>query len=403
VISSFGSGNSVQAFTMADSFRDQFHLPTWLTGGVSATLVALVILGGIRRIGNFTSRIVPVMAALYVLTALVVLVLHAGQIPGALAAIVTGAFNPAAAVGGFAGSTFIFTLIWGVKRGLFSNEAGQGSAPIAHAAARTDEPVREGAVALLEPFIDTLMICTLTGLVIICTGAWHTKKDAAYPLNAQSNITIVSDGCELGRTATLRRCALPPGRPLIVREGKVEGARFVLNQSFVDRPRLTSRGRPAEGQLLVDDAGRPSLIGSGGRRLPVELQGRVLQNASPLTALAFDLGLAPLLPRGLPVGPILVTISVFLFALSTAIGWSYYGDRSAQYLLGERAVLPYKLVFVAMHFVGAVVSLDVVWGFGDAALGSMSFPNLIAILALSPTVARLSREYFARDHEPVHR
>jgi len=300
VISSFGSGNAVQAFTVADQFRSDFGIPQWITGLVLVTLVGMVILGGIKRIGRVASRLAPFMAVLYVVSALVAILLHLDRVPGMFHLIVSSAFNPPAQIGGFAGATFLYTLVWGVKRGIFSNEAGQGSAPIAHAAAKTDEPVREGAVAMLGPFIDTLMICTMTGLVIVLTDAW-TVTDAT-------------------------------------------------------------------GQAL---------------------------NGSPMTAYAFQTALEPLIGGA---GKYLVTASVFLFAVSTAISWSYYGDRSIQYLFGERAVKPYKFVFLFMHFLGAVFSLEIVWGFGDIALGLMAIPNLIAVILLTPKVRDMTQDYFSREH-----
>lgn len=195
VISSFGSGNSVQAFTVADSFRSDFNWPTWVTGAILATLVGMVIIGGIKRIGKVTSRLVPIMSIIYFLGAMTVLVINAQNLPSAIATIFQDAFTAKAGVGGFVGSSFMFMLLWGVRRGIFSNEAGQGSAPIAHAAARTDEPVREGLVAMIGPYIDTLLICTLTGLVIVTVGVWHEKMPATIDFNDRSEITIMqSDG-----------------------------------------------------------------------------------------------------------------------------------------------------------------------------------------------------------------
>jgi AGCS family alanine or glycine:cation symporter len=405
VISSFGSGNAVQAFTMADQFRADLGVPTWLSGGVAAAVVALVILGGIKRIGAFASKVMPAMAVVYFTGAVVVLAMRVVDIPSAFATIIGGAFTPTAAVAGFTGASFIFTLRWGVKRGLFSNEAGQGSAPIAHAAARTDEPVREGAVALLEPFVDTLMICTLTGLIIVTTGVWSQKKESIYPVKAQSAITVVGEGCRLRADSELGNgCKLQAGRRFALNGGRPVGARLIVNHGFVDGPRFLHKDKPVEGTLTVNDKGRPSLLDAGGKPIHgAKLRGHTLLNGSPLTAWALQRGLAPIFPYG----HFIITLCVFLFALSTAIGWSYYGDRSAQYLfnhfgtaVGQRAVLGYKLVFVVMHFLGAIFSLEVVWGFGDAALGLMSFPNLVAILLLSGTVARLTREYFGREHMP---
>ncbi len=398
VISSFGSGNAVQAFTMADSFRADLGLPTWLTGGVAAFIVGLVIIGGIKRIGSFASRVMPAMAVLYFVAAVTVLALNFSEIPGAFATIVGEAFSATAAVAGFAGATFAFTLRWGVKRGLFSNEAGQGSAPIAHAAAKTDEAVREGSVALLEPFIDTICICTLTGLMIVCTGVWKDKKESTYPLTSQSAITVVSDRCKLDLDARTTDACKLENRRLGVVSGKIQGGHLIINHGMVDGATLVLSGsKPVTGTLAVNEDGQPRFEDDQGRRVRgVEVRGYVLQNGSPLTAWALEKGLGPLFPNG----AFIVTIAVFLFALSTAIGWSYYGDRSVQYLLGDGAILPYKLVFVAMHFLGAIFSLEVVWGFGDAALGMMSFPNLVAINILSGKVVLLTREYFARDHKP---
>ena len=399
VISSMGSGNAVQAFTMADSFRADFNVPTWITGACAATLVALVILGGIKRIGNVTSKVMPAMAGIYFLGALTILILNAGQIPGALGEIISGAMQPSAALGGFAGATFVFTLTWGVKRGLFSNEAGQGSAPIAHAAARTDEPVREGAVALLEPAIDTLLICTLTGLVIVTTGVWKDQKDAIYPLNAQSNIQVVHDRCIINRGGKLADdCKVADGRSFALIAGRIQGARFVLNNNFANNTLIKSRdkARLVDGKLLVGSNGSLKVIDDRGTELKAAMHGLVSLNASVLTAWAFERGLSPIIP----FGGQLVTLCVFLFAISTAIGWSYYGDRSIRYIFGPKATLPYKIVFVAMHFMGAVFSLDVVWGFGDAALGLMALPNLLAILALSNKVSAMTKEYFSRKHVP---
>jgi AGCS family alanine or glycine:cation symporter len=398
-ISSFGSGNAVQAHTMADSLLSAFKVPTWITGAVGAFIVALVILGGIKRIGSFTSRIVPVMAVLYVLGALTILVLHAGEVPAAFASIITEAFKPSAAVGGFAGATMLFTLTWGVKRGLFSNEAGQGSAPIAHAAARTDIAVREGSVALLEPFIDTLTICTLTGLVIISTGVWKDKHENSVPFNKQSNITVVYARCDLGSDGKLPKgCKLPKKSEHQIRAGTNPNLRFVVRHGIVDGGLLVGeKGEAVDAVLKIDGNGDLQLGALDGKALSAKLSGRMLENGGPLTAMAFERGLSSLLPFGREF----VGICVLLFALSTAIGWSYYGERSAHYLLRDRAVLPYKMIFVLMHFVGAVIPLEAVWSFGDAALGMMSLPNLLALVLLSGQVAKLTREYYSQPHIPT--
>ncbi|MBN1480534.1 sodium:alanine symporter family protein [candidate division KSB1 bacterium] len=323
VVSSMGTGNSIQAFTCADQILSEFKLALspehpllapinflgihvelvrLFTGLFLATLVALVILGGIKRIGKVAARLAPFMAIVYVVSALIILSIHADRIVPTFATILSEAFQPRAELVGFVGGGFLLflnTVVWGVKRGLFSNEAGQGSAPIAHAAAKTNEPAREGAVAMIGPLVDTLIICSLTGLVIVSTQTYE----------------VVVDGARL--------------------------------------------------------------------------------NGSPLTALAFKTGLSPLFPWGDKI----ITFSVFLFALSTAISWSYYGDRSAEYLFGPGAIRPYKIFYVCAHFAGAIVSLEIVWGFGDVALGLMAIPNLIALVVLSGKVIRTTNDYFGREQQ----
>lgn len=390
VVSSFGSGNAVQAFTVADQFRADLGVPTWLSGVVMASLVGAVILGGIRRIGEVTSRLAPFMAVVYVAGALLVLLAHFQNVPAVLAEIVRSAFQPAAKVGGFAGGGFIFILTWGVKRGLFSNESGQGSAPIAHAAAKTKEPVREGVVAMVGPFIDTLVICSLTGLVILTTGVWKERRPETIDIVPQAAITLIRGDADVGRDASIREDHLVTGQVRIER-GEPQGGRFVRNHSLVENAVvLTEGGDPFEG-ILVADGGN---IRDPGR--PLRLAGEMAQNGSPLTAWAFDEGLGFLGGRG----HFIVTLAVFLFGISTAISWSYYGDRATVYLAGPKYVFPYKLLFLLMHFLGAVFPLELVWGFGDIALGLMALPNLIAIVLLLPKLRAMTGEYFSREQVP---
>ncbi len=300
-ICALATGNSVQAFTVADQLHSDFGIPQWISGLSISILVGLVIIGGIRRIGKVTSILAPLMTVLYVVGTAMILILHIDRLPAAFGAIINGAFSPPGVIGGFAGSTFMLTLIEGIKRGLFSNEAGQGSAPIAHAAAKTDEPVREGTVAMMGPYIDTITICSLTGLSIIVTDAWKVVVD---------------------------------------------------------------------GQAL---------------------------NSSIMTTYAFTEGLWFL--GG--YGGYIVTAAVLLFATSTMITWSYYGDRSVQYLFGNKVVMPYRYLFCIMIFVGAVNELTEVWSFGSIALGIMAIPNLIALIALSGVISKITREYFSRKHTPL--
>ncbi len=404
VISSFGSGNAVQSFTVADQFRQDLGVPTWITGAVMASLVAMVILGGIRRIGRVTSKLVPFMAVLYVGSAMLVLALNIAEVPSTLLLIFRSAFEPAAQIGGFAGGSFIFMLTWGIKRGLFSNESGQGSAPIAHAAAKTDEPIREGVVAMLGPFIDTLIICTMTGLVIITSGVWHDKQEQQLVVNEQAALVAVFDGAAVEVNGELKDSDLATGR-LRVADGQLDGFDLIRNHSVVDDPEfllsenavLLTRMQPFNGFLELDEGSQGKLelarvLDLDGQ--PVDgslvMRGAAMQNGSPLTAWAFQRGLGKLAGG---YGYLLITLAVFLFGLSTAISWSYYGDRSILYLAGPKWVMPYRIFFCVAHFLGAVYSLELVWAFGDLALGLMTIPNLISILLLTGIVKKWTKEY----------
>lgn len=297
-IGTFGAGCMAQAGELTRAFLSLFHL-SYKVGNIDlanvgvgvfmALMVGVVIIGGIKRIGQVASRLVPFMSVFYVLAALIIIILNITELPAAIALVFSDAFTGTAAVGGFTGAAFLHTLRMGVRRGLFSNESGQGSAPIAHATAKTKYPVREGYVALLEPFIDTIIICSLTGLVIILTGAWST-------------------------------------------EGNIGGA--------------------------------------------------------DLTAFAFRVGLGRLhsFADEARLGRILVTLGVILFAYSTAISWSYYGDRCVGYLLGLKAVKPYRFIFCIFLVVGATIKIDLVWNLCDVMNGGMAIPNLIALILLSGVV-----------------
>ena len=395
ISASFGGGNMNQANTVAVSASTDLGLPPVITGIVAATFVGAVILGGIKRIARVSSSLAPSMAAVYVLGALTILALNAGEIPAALSTIVSDAFAPRASVSGSVAGVFSVTLLWGVKRGLFSNEAGQGSAPIAHAAARTDEPVREGAVAMLEPLIDTLIICTMTALVIVTTGVWDEKHPGELRMNEIKVVpTRLLDGqgtTEQARISTaLEAAAQVDGGPtaIAVEDGRQDVLTFIGRNSVVENARLIGvNGEPFSGTLQY----RP------GKGFDVEgllVRGEMLQNSSALTALAFRRGLSPIGD----FGNYIVTLCVFLFALSTMISWSYYGDRCVTYLIGGRFVLYYRMVYTVVVFLGSVLALEVVWAYGDLALGVMSVPNLVAVLLLSPKVVELTRRYFRSLH-----
>lgn len=291
MIAGFGIGNGVQSNSVADGLQSAFGVNTTATGFIIAVLVGLVILGGVKRIAATATTLVPFMAACYLIAGLGVLASHITELPAAIMLCLTDAFTGTAAGGGFAGATVAMAIRYGIARGIFSNEAGLGSAPIAHASAVTDHPVRQGTIGMLGTFIDTIIICSITGLAIVVTGVWESGE-----------------------------------------------------------------------------------------------------NGAPLSALAFSDTYGSL---GQPI----VVISLAIFAFTTLLGWSLYGERCAQYLFGAKAVLPFRLAWVALIPVGAMVKLSLIWGLADIMNALMAIPNLIALLVLSPVIFKLTREFFAREKD----
>lgn len=386
VICSFLTGNAVQANTIADTMQGAFPfvIPKYLMGIITASLVAFVIIGGIKRIGQVTARLMPLMAIIYVLGALTILTINFEHILPTFGLIFKSAFSPQAGAFGVGSGAFMLTLVWGFKRGLFSNEAGQGSAPIAHGAAKTEEPVREGVVALLEPFIDTILVCTMTGLVIIITGVWEQKHPNAIPLSSADTEYVLKNASE-----NMQGHQVLNINNGVITNGELKHNGFPVDSLFFDE----AQTQPITGKLIYGDE-TISIERAGGETIS-RIYGNIIENGAPLTVRAFRVGLAPLFPGG----NYIVVISVLLFGISTSISWSYYGDRSAQYLFGDRAIMYYKVVYVVMHFLGAIFALETVWMIGDIALGLMTAPNLIALFALSGVVAAASKKYFSEVDE----
>ena len=285
-IAAFGIGNMTQANAVAQILNSEMAVPTWITGVVLLTLTAVVILGGIKSIGNFTSFLVPFMILIYVAVSLVILAMNLDKLGGAFGLIFYHAFNPIAAGGGFVGATMAAAIRYGVARGVFSNESGLGSAPIAAAAAKTNDPVRQALVSMTQTFIDTLVVCTMTALIILISPFWQ-------------------------------------------------------------------------------------------------------QGVSPsaLTMQSFQLYLGSF-------GGIVVIISTVLFAYSTILGWSYYGEKAFEYIFGERFIRLYRVLFIAGVMVGSMMKLEFVWNFSDLTNGMMAIPNLIALLLLSKVISSESKRYF---------
>lgn len=384
----FLNGNAIQANTIADLMNSNFGVPMWMTGLVTAGLVGVVILGGIERIGKVTGIIAPIMAGIYVFGGLAVLAIHSSEVWSSFMLIFTEAFNPTAGVAGTGVGVFIQTMLWGIRRGLFSNEAGQGSAPIAHSAAKTDEPVSEGVVALLEPFIDTIVICTITALVILTTGVWKQTTPTALILSS-GDMTYVQQTPERFVPASVDATT-----QILVENGQVN--------SSDESPILLAWHDVAVTQLYTDEQLQQAFSGT---IIPSQdvakdkngttyntLYGQAVETGAPLTQWAYTSALGD-------TGTYIVLLCVFLFAVSTAISWSYYGDRCVIYLFGTKAILPYKVLYVLWHFVGSVTALSTIWSWGDTALAFVTIPNVLALLLLSGVVAKMTHDYFEKLEE----
>ncbi len=384
-ITAFLTGNAIQANTVADNMQTVFGVAPWITGLVTSAIVAAVILGGISRIGKVTGILAPVMAGIYVAGALFIIVTNIGQVIPTFGLIFREAFNPTAGVAGTGLGALLVTMMWGVRRGLFSNEAGQGSAPIAHAAAKTPEPVSEGVVALLEPFIDTIVICTMTGLVVIMTGVWNDRIPTEITLGGGDiSHRVENQQGRYGEADPPAEIAFMNGQHVDPSGVLVSWHEAPIEELFLDaemtRP-FTGVVRPQDGVAVTPSGDEYT-----------SLHANAAENGAPLTLEAFRRGFG----SAAGFGQMIVVISVLMFAISTAISWSYYGDRCANYLFGAKAILPYKMAFVAMHFVGAVLPLTVVWDLGDIFLAIVIWPNLIALALLSGKVKEMTDSYFER-------
>ncbi|MGQ3675779.1 alanine/glycine:cation symporter family protein [Xanthobacter sp. TB0139] len=294
-IAAFGIGNTVQANSVADAMHSTFGIGKGITGIVLAIMTFMVVIGGISRIGQVAEKLVPLMALFYVAGALIILVIQADQLPHAFALIFEDAFTGTAATGGFVGAGVMAAIRFGVARGIFSNEAGLGSAPIAHAAAKTLEPVRQGTVAMLGTFIDTIIVCSMTALVILTSGMW-------------------------------------------MQVDPISGAGFT---------------------------------------------------GAALSSQAFA--------SGFEGGDMIVSLGLIIFAFTTILGWSYYGERAVEYLVGRRGILPYRILWVIAIYIGATAQLNLIWVVADIMNALMALPNLIALLVLSPVVFSATRLYFSKE------
>jgi len=393
IISSFGTGNMPQINSISNSMNAAFGIQPAVTGLVLSILLAMIILGGIRRIAAVTSKLVPVMAVVYFFGALSVILYNAENIIPSITAIASDIFTGSSATGGFLGATLAYAFNRGVNRGLFSNEAGQGSAPIAHAAAKADHPVSEGMVAILEPFIDTIIICTLTGLVLLSSGVWNEKHENTFQrsdlviLDGQYDETVSEQRDELFRfldpntdsDVKLFNGSLP------VVDGEIQGPVTIIHaRSVAENVQVTNQaaGGAYSGELPVEN-GRVFQADSN-----IRLNGKSLVHSAPLTTIAFSRGYLG------DSGRFIIPISLLLFAFSTAIAWSYYGDRAVTFLWGVKYVRYYRVVYVLGFFAAAIIDTTIIWTFSGIAIALMTIPNIIGILLLRKEMKDEVKKYW---------
>jgi len=379
LISTITGGNMFQAWNVAEVTEMNFGVPSAVTGVILAVLVGLVIVGGIKRIGAVAGRLVPFMCAIYLLMGLVVILMTIDQLPNAFGSIFRGAFSPTEGQNAFVGGTVGYAFLMGMKRALFSNEAGQGSAPIAHSAAKTDEPAREGVVAGLGPFIDTIVVCTMTALVIIMSGAWNRAPEGTFDATM-----IAYSQSEDGWTIDTP--------PLVSSDSWREGDETVfcvLEASDGSRERLTGNVSMDGDSYSINWNSDDSFTSQ-----PIMLDGGVYANlpGASLTSHAFD----RIIPES---GRWLVTLAAWLFAISTMISWSYYGEQGIVYLLGSWAVLPYKVIYCLLAVIATVgiittdAALDALTGLGT---GVMLFANVPIMLIFGFATMKVYHKYMAK-------
>lgn len=377
ILSSFGTGSLPQINSIANSLYETAGINHMLTGGILTVILAMIILGGIKRIAKVTEKLTPFMAIVYFLGALGVILYNYNNIIPSIVQIGSDLFTGTAAAGGFLGGSVAFAFNRGVNRGLFSNEAGQGSAPIAHAAARAHEPVSEGLVALFEPFIDTIIICTLTGLVILSSGVWKEKYENRFQ---EADLIVLngnfSDKNEKDVENLYRFMAKKTEIPLFSGEltvvnGVIENQPTIIHsRSVAENVKVQMNNQPYSGKISFE---KGKLVSQSG----LSLTGKSLLHSAPLTTVAFTKSWFG------EYGKYVVAFGLLLFAFSTAISWSYYGDRAVTYLFGSSKVIYYHIIYVIGFFLASFTDTTIIWTLSGITIALMTIPNLIGILSLS--------------------
>ena len=387
LISTFGSGNMPQIDNISSTLNSSFGINTILSSLLITTLVGLVIIGGINRIANFAGSIVPTMALIYVIGSLSVLIFNYSNILPSFYIIINDLFYGSAIAGGFLGASFSTAFTYGVARGLYSNEAGQGSSPIAHATSNTENSVEEGFVSILEPFIDTLVICTLTGLVILASGVWTEKyendfektslyfietsvseKDIETQINLYVQCRDKGTGCFSGE--------------IIIEQGLMQSENPIFhNRSFAEDVVFKKNDELFSGNLSIKDG---LLISEG-----IDVTGKSLVKSAVLTSKAFNKGFFG------SFGEYIVAIGLLLFAFSTMITWSYYGDRCTEYLFGERAIIYYRFLYLLAMFIAGsgLIDTEIIWNFALITVAASTLPNLLGMFLLRKEVKKTLEKY----------
>ena len=394
ILSSFGSGSLPQINSISNSVFTTFGISHVITGAVLSFFLALIIIGGIKRIAMVTARLVPFMAIIYFLGAIAVISFNYQHIIPSVVSIFRDVFTGTAAMGGFLGAGFSFAFNNGVNRGLFSNEAGQGSAPIAHAAAKAHEPVSEGMVAILEPFIDTIVICFLTGLVLLSSGVWNEKLPNQFQ---KTDIEVLAERYDEGEAADVAALkdhlsstagvALFSGE-LHVMNGKIQESNSILHaRSLAENIEIQAGGEPFTGEINVTEG---KVMNSSD---DVTFTGLSLIHSAPLTTVAYTRSFLG------DFGKYIVTLGLLLFAFSTAIAWSYYGDRAVTYLVGARYVTFYRIIFVLGFFLASFTDTTIIWNLSLLTVAFMAIPNLIGLLVLHKEMKTTIQDYWARFRE----
>ena len=397
MITAIGTGNMPQINNIAEVLSSEFSIKPIITGSVLSALLMLVIVGGIRRIATIASKLVPIMGFIYIVGSLIVIFDNYQNILPSFNQIFSQVFTGSSAVGGFLGASFALALQKGVARGAFSNEAGQGSSPIAHASSKTEDPVEEGIVSILEPFIDTLVVCTITALVILSSGAWSEKHQNNFDKTSTTFISGSYSEDNVSDVNQLRYFINNLDSEIKLFNGTIQISNGKIEESNNDSVTILHKKSIAEDVVILinnpisestDKYDGPLLIEDGVVRTNgVNLSGKSLVHSAELTAVAFKSGVLGV------YGGYIVAVGLLLFAFSTAIAWSYYGDRSAAYVFGEKSVVWYRLVYVGCFFVAAIIDTEVVWNLAYIIGPLVTIPNVIALTILRKEMKSMSDSY----------